>query len=175
MSEFELLQTIAELAVAFAGFTGLVSLLGSAKTATKTDPRLILARLRNLLIISLALVLFAIVPFLPMNLGWSDRWVWGSSGLFALIFYCGAVPMLYANSGERRKMKGYRPLSDVMLGILTVLIGAFIVATLLGVPETHLFFSYAGVLVTLLAQCAVQFYTILISFLEERVEPHPES
>ena len=72
LSESELLLTISELSVAFAGFASLASILG--RRMSKDDPRLDAGRLLNMLTVSLSLTVLALVPFLPMLLEWSSRW-----------------------------------------------------------------------------------------------------
>ena len=66
LSESELLLTISELSVAFAGFASLASILG--RRMSKDDPRLDAGRLLNMLTVSLSLTVLALVPFLPMLL-----------------------------------------------------------------------------------------------------------
>ena len=82
MQNADLLLTIAEVAVAFAGFASLVSILG--RRASRDPPIVQAARLRALIVSGLMVVAFAFVPFLPHRMGLSDPSVWRlSSALFA--------------------------------------------------------------------------------------------
>ena len=81
LSESEVLLTISELSVAFAGFASLASIL--SRRLSKDDPRVDAGRLLNMLTVSLSLTVLALVPFLPMLLEWSSRWTWGASAQWA--------------------------------------------------------------------------------------------
>ncbi len=61
MSESDVLLTIAEVAVAFAGFASLVGVLGQRSSAD--DPRVIGLRMRGMLLSSLMVVAFSISLF----------------------------------------------------------------------------------------------------------------
>ena len=82
MQDSDLLQTIAEIAVALTGFTGVVAFLGDR---AQGEWRAVdLFRLNNLLLSSIAALTFSFVPILVFKLGASEfaAWRW-SSGLFA--------------------------------------------------------------------------------------------
>lgn len=64
MDDSELLLAIAQLSVAFAGFSGLASVLGQRK-ARDLDVR----RLQSVLVTSLLATTFSLLPFLPSRLG----------------------------------------------------------------------------------------------------------
>jgi hypothetical protein len=82
MNDSDLLLAVAEIAVAFAAFSGLVSVLGQAQSSV--DPRAAAARLQSVLLNSLLATCFALLPFLPARLGASQPVTWRlCSGLFA--------------------------------------------------------------------------------------------
>lgn len=85
MPEAEILFTIAEVAVAFAGFASIVGVLG--RRYSSDDPRLDSFRLRTMLGASLAVVGSSLFPFLPNTYGASDPLIWRISALVALVAY----------------------------------------------------------------------------------------
>ena len=85
LQDSDLLQTIAEVAVAILGFTGVVAFLGQrAQGAWRTVD---LFRLNQLLAAGIAALLFAFLPILLFKLGASESATWRiSSGLMAVYF-----------------------------------------------------------------------------------------
>ena len=77
------LQTLAELAVAFAGFSALVTALGSR--AGVGDSRLDSFGLRALVEISLVAAAFSIFPIIPHKLSLTDEAVWRVSSVLYLL------------------------------------------------------------------------------------------
>lgn len=83
MYDSDVLLTIAEVAVAFAGFASLVSILGQQDSL---DPPLVLGlRMRAMLLTSLLVVGFSLVPIVlhEYGLGAHAVWVFASLGLLA--------------------------------------------------------------------------------------------
>jgi hypothetical protein len=72
------LTTLAEVAIALAGFSALVALLGNR--ARRADRRADAMRLQFMLETSLLVVAFALFPFIPLTLGVSSDLVWRISG-----------------------------------------------------------------------------------------------
>jgi hypothetical protein len=66
----DLLLTTAEIAIAFAGFASIVSVLGRGRSSD--DSRLDALRLRAMLESALTVVVFALAPFIPNAFGLSD-------------------------------------------------------------------------------------------------------
>ena len=94
MEDGELLLTIAEIAVAFAGFSGLVTILG--QRTSRLQPQLVEHTLRGMILTSLLAVSFSLFPFLPQRLGASPDVAWRiSAGAFAaalaIYFYSTAI------------------------------------------------------------------------------------
>ena len=85
MVEADFLFTIAEVAAAFAGFSTLVVVV--ARRSRDTTGRLATTRLTNMLRLSLLVILFSLVPYLPTYSGLSKIGAWRvSSGLFATLW-----------------------------------------------------------------------------------------
>lgn len=82
LQDSELLLTLAEVAVAFAGFASLVSILG--RRSARDDSRINSIRMRAMVLYSLMVVAFSLVPFFLQRYGLSDPAIWrASSALFA--------------------------------------------------------------------------------------------
>jgi hypothetical protein len=77
----DLLQTIAEVAVAFVGFASLVSILG--RRASSAPPELQAGRLRGMVQSGLVVIAFCFVPFIFHRFGVPEPLVWrlSSAGL----------------------------------------------------------------------------------------------
>ena len=83
MINADLLLTIAEIAVAFAGFASLVSVLSSARNERHALAQSIL--FRTMVLMSLAVVAFSLVPFMTHGFGFPSSVSWRlASGLFLL-------------------------------------------------------------------------------------------
>ncbi len=79
MNDADVLLTISEVSVAFAGFASLVSVLGQRHSREHFD--LNIARLRGMLEISLMVLLLSLAPFLPAKFGASEATSWRLSSL----------------------------------------------------------------------------------------------
>jgi hypothetical protein len=126
--EADFLFTIAEVAAAFAGFSTLVVVV--AQRSRKGRAELAAIRLTNMLRLSLLVILFSLVPYLPAYLGGSVIGAWRiSSGLFALLW------LAYFLAGLRQSLphgfRGYTLLNKInffgveALAILALFGGAF--------------------------------------------------
>ena len=83
MQDTDLLLAIAEVAVTFAGFASLVSILG--RRSSRDSPVVQAARLRGLIISSLIVVAFAFFPFVPYHFGSSPLAIWRISSAFLVV------------------------------------------------------------------------------------------
>ncbi len=85
LSESDVLLTVAEVAIAFAGFASLVGILGQRYSSD--DPRVSGTRMRGMIVFSLIAVAFSLLPFVVRKYGFEEATVWKlSSGLFFLAF-----------------------------------------------------------------------------------------
>ncbi len=83
MSDSDVLLTIAEVAVAFAGFSSLVGILG--QRSSLDDPRVLGVRMRAMLLSSLIVVAFAILPVVMARYGATAEVLWRSLSLVLLV------------------------------------------------------------------------------------------
>ena len=83
MPEAEILLTVAEVAVAFAGFASLVSILG--RGTADVEPRVLSLRMRAMLISSLLVVGYALVPVIFDAYGSPPHMAWTGSSLLLLV------------------------------------------------------------------------------------------
>ena len=84
MEHGELLFTVAEVAVAFAGFASIVGILG--RRPTDSPDQLVALRLRIMLLHGLVVVAFSLVPHLLHSYGIQGEAVWrASSGLWLIV------------------------------------------------------------------------------------------
>jgi hypothetical protein len=133
----DFLYTVAEVAVAFAGFAGLVTVL--TQRLAESQREFDIVRFRDMLLLSLIAGAFALFPTLPANFGASEEATWrASSALFLVAWTAFAFQGLFA--GFRLSRSGTRPFSrplfwsnlavhiPAMIALLLVVIDADFVA-----------------------------------------------
>jgi hypothetical protein len=134
----DFLFTVAEVAVAFAGFAGLVTVL--TQRLAKTEREFDVVRFRDMLFLSLIAAAFSLLPTLPSAFGASDEATWRLSAVLFLIAWAGfGLQGLIA--GLRLSRSGTRPFSrplfwsnlaihvPAMIALLLVAIDAPLVAS----------------------------------------------
>jgi hypothetical protein len=134
----DFLFTVAEVAVAFAGFAGLVTVL--TQRLAKTEREFDIVRFRDMLLLSLIAAAFSLLPTLPSAFGASDEATWRLSAVLFLIAWAGfGLQGLIA--GLRLSRSGTRPFSrplfwsnlvihvPAMIALLLVAIDAPLVAS----------------------------------------------
>lgn len=164
MPETEILLTVAEVAVAFAGFASLVSILGRGTSAD--DPRVLSIRMRAMLLTSLLVVGFSLVPVLLGSYGASPRVAWVASSvsllLATLAYYRwlqkGIVTLGRAGLTPSRLQR--RVIIPTLLATLGVVSLLLVVNAQLAIPAIYL-----TALVLLLFQSGFAFSLIVFSFL----------
>jgi hypothetical protein len=167
LSESEVLLTISELSVAFAGFASLASIL--SRRLSKDDPRVDAGRLMNMLTVSLSLTVLALVPFLPMLLEWPSRWTWGASGAVGVATMALFSPSVVRRTLEMRKYPGFSPMSNAVNYALSAAAFGGFLSSVLGIPPANPFAAYFGSIVALLVLCAILFYRVISSLLHPSV------
>jgi hypothetical protein len=163
MPESELLLTYAEVAVAFAGFASLVSILGQRASA---DHSLVLsARMRTMLVTSLLVTAFALFPLIVFRYGARPTAVWLLSTVVLLIATVAyLVWILRAFRSLRRHVPPNRLQRRVILPVLYLtfltLVIVLVANTMVRSPAL-----YITALSLLLFQGGFAFALIVFSFL----------
>ena len=163
LSESELLLTVSELTVAFAGFASLASILG--QRFSRDDPRVDAGRLLNMLTVSLSLTLLALFPFLPMLLDWSSRWVWGASGAVGAITVAAISPRVAGRAVDMKQYSGFSPLANTLNFALFIGASIGFLCSALGLPPVNPFMAYFASIIALLLSCAILFFRVIASLL----------
>ncbi len=167
LQDGDLLLTIAEVAVAFAGFASLVSILG--RRSSRDSPVVQAARLRVLIISSLLVVAFAFFPVVPHRLGASDPAVWRiSSGVFATAGLA-MVAVTFGNL-ERIRAAGRPPPGfawrGAVIGSVLFTAWALLVSNAVGAFPASAAAIYILSLLLFLFLAGFMFANLLLSFLE---------
>jgi hypothetical protein len=102
------LFTVAELAVAFAGFAGLVTVL--TRRLTGAEREFDIVRLRDLLLLSLLAAAFALFPELPVLFGAGEDATWRLSSFFLAAAW-GTFGIQGLLAGVRLSRSGTHPFS----------------------------------------------------------------
>jgi hypothetical protein len=130
--EVDILLTTAEVAVAFAGFASLVTILG--RRSSQVDPRFIALRFRGMLTNSLLVVAFSMIPLVLFNYGLGGTIVWRLSS--ALLALAGGINFVSLFLHGRSLLTGVVPISPVRV---VVTFGQF------GLAEVVLVLNASGV------------------------------
>ena len=101
LQDSDLLLTIAEVAVAFAGFASLVSILG--QRSAQDNFHVSSVRMRAMVLYSLLVVTFSLFPFVFNRYGLRDEAVWRvSSALFAIAVLAVEVWLIRPSDSRER-------------------------------------------------------------------------
>lgn len=164
MPLIDTLHVVAELAVAFAGFASLVSIIGSRRG--RDAPQVDAARIRSMLEVSLLVAAFAFVPILMHEAGLSIPASWrASSGIFAIS--AGLIIALQARRTYSATRYGYRltrwwGATALMLWLVTL---GVLLATTAGVVQ-NASFGYGPGLFAFLVYAGLLFIRLISSLLE---------
>ena len=164
MPESDTLLTVAEVAVAFAGFASLVSILGRGTSAD--DPRVLSLRMRAMLLTSLLVVAFSLIPVIMDSYGVQARLTWTVTSLVLLVasltYYRwllrGVVTLGRAGLTPSRLQR--RIIIPTLLITLAVVSLLLLANVLLAMPAVYL-----TALALLLFQSGFAFSLIVFSFL----------
>ncbi len=165
MPEVDILLTTAELAVAFAGFASLVTILG--RKYSRVDPRIVAMRFRGMLTNSLLVVPFSIIPLVLFRYGLSETVVWRLSSV--LLALAGGINFLALLRHGRPLLTGAVPISSVRLAVTSGLFGLAEVVLVLnasGVIEPIAGAAYLTGLLSFLSIAGFAAAWLFVSFLE---------
>lgn len=82
VDEVDILLTTAEIAVAFAGFASLISVIARGSVL---NPRLTTLQLRSALEVDLFVVAFSLIPIIPLSFGLASSSAWRLSSLLFVV------------------------------------------------------------------------------------------
>jgi hypothetical protein len=164
VSNSEVLLTIAEVAVAFAGFASLVGMLGQQSAVD--DPRVLGVRMRAMLLSSLFVVMFSLFPLVLNAYGLHEGSVWIASSLILVL-----TAILYlrwlVRSLRSLGVVGIRPSRFQIRVVVPILF--FSVAIVCILLLVNVFVASPGIYLTglslLLIQSGFAFCLIVFSFL----------
>ncbi len=163
MQDSDLLLTIAEVAVAFAGFASLVSILG--QRSSQDDLRVSSVRMRAMVLYSLLVVAFSLSPFVFNRYGLQDETVWRvSSALFAIAVVAVEVWLIRQVIRLHALSKRSRPVLVIVIPTLSVA-SVTLLANATIVPSSLTAAVYLTGLGLLLFLAGLVFWLILFSFL----------
>jgi len=171
--EAEILLTVAEVAVAFAGFASLVSILG--RGTADADPRVLSLRMRAMLISSLLVVGFSLVPVLLYGYGMRPHEAWVGSSLLLLVTNLGyywwlqQAILTLGRAGLTPTRFQRRIIIPTLL--LTLLAVSFLLAANLKLAMPAMFLT---ALALLLFQSGFAFCLIVFSFLPSIQSEHDD-
>jgi uncharacterized membrane protein YozB (DUF420 family) len=116
----DLLLTTAQIGMALAGFAGLVTLLG--RPSLRADARLNEIRFRSMVELSLTLAAFALLPFVPVELGFAEAPSWrAASSVYAIAALLFLVHSVRRNRSTMGRVLIAGAVTAVLLGICSVL------------------------------------------------------
>lgn len=164
MSEAEILLTVAEVAVAFAGFASLVGILGRGTSAA--DPRVLGLRMRAMLLSSLLVVGFSLVPVILSGYGARPHLAWVASSILLLVTTLGYFGWLQQEILALGRA-GLTPTRFQRRVIIPTLLLTLIIVSLLLVANVVIAMPavYLTALALLLFQSGFAFTLIVFSFL----------
>jgi hypothetical protein len=136
MQHAELLSTLAEVSIVFAGFTGVVGILGFRRDSPALHGQLY--QIAAMIGFSLIAALFSIVPLLLSAMGLSDAaaWRFSSLGLLAALFGWTMVGRARLSDLRDSGYQGSQMLPKFM-GLLTALLFLLLFANVAGLLGRH--------------------------------------
>ena len=163
MQHSETLLTLAELGIAFAGFTGLVAVFGGARL--EADARVHHVRFRGMIETALILVIFSIAPIVLSAFDLGDQTVWRvASGLLSGV-WCSQIAIALRRTAALQAPFN-RALSVVLL-VVYLGTNAMLLSNLAGLFGHIAGAAYLLGLSSLLAVAALLFLRVLIAFVPE--------
>lgn len=153
------LLTIAEIAVAFAGFASIASAI--TKTYSGLDPKVNSLRLQNMVDIALTVVVASFMPVLTREIFESEQLMWMTASAVSLIFGAFTFIRVSKRAKPMVNLEGYDKGGSLRIRIIGAfsLIGLFVGST--GLLPEHAYAIYLGsVLLTLLVSGMLFFRVI---------------
>jgi hypothetical protein len=157
----DILLTIAEISVAFAGFASLSTIVGRRLSGEGLE--VASGRLAILLITSLATVMLSFAPLVLMTFSLANEVIWQFSAIFAIPLIVGAAPLTIKRLRSMRKLPDFNKLAGLVVALLVVL---FFFAMLVGASGVVSSFRiYLVGLLSLLCIGGVMFALVVLTVL----------
>lgn len=159
MEGSDILQTVAEIAIALTGFTGIVVALGERSGGGFAGFAMV--RFRILLAASLAALAFALLPFLLYHLGVSARATWSICSASVAAFM---VPIVAHDVRSFRTFADEIPSFERRAGPIIALLGLVLwIAQVANAVALHAFGPYLAAPFWFLGFSALSFVRMLLS------------
>jgi hypothetical protein len=163
MLDIDILLSIAEIAVAFAGFAAIAGVIGNRQTASEHHD---FERLRGVVVASIVVVVAALVPIVLWRFGLADESVWRlASGIALIINLLGLVQVV--RGGTRSGLISTDRFYTRIAYMIEAPIQLTVIANVLSLSPEHLAALYLAFLVLLLCQAAVVFIGLLASLFDQ--------
>ena len=161
MAYEDALSTLAEVAIAIAGFSGIVSVFGRRSSGHWSPAER--SRLFGLLIMSFTALLFCVVPFVLLSIPVSESTCWRSLSLLLAVSHVVFVPIVIRNAlGALPTPRSEREVSLVLSGIFIT--GDFLVIAVLLANAFALgvVWPYLAAIIWILTQAASLFARLVM-------------
>jgi hypothetical protein len=163
MTDSEILLSIAEIAVAFAGFAAIAGVIGSRKGESQRHD---FERLRGVVVASVVVVVSALIPIVLSRYNLADQMVWRLASGIALIINLLGLAQVIRGGRQSGLISSDRFYTRIAYAI-EIPIELTVVANVLGLIPAHLAALYLTFLVLLLCQAAVVFVGLLASLFDQ--------
>ncbi|KPK57583.1 MAG: hypothetical protein AMS21_11305 [Gemmatimonas sp. SG8_38_2] len=157
MEGADLLPTLAEIAVAFAGFASLVSILGGRSSGDQLVANLV--RLRGMLQSAIVVLAFSFAPFLPAKFGASAEVSWRTAGAVYALAMLAPIPFQY----PRILSSPVNSRVAVSIGLMQIVAGLALAASVATLSSNVVVGAYHFALFVGLATSSVLFMRVVTS------------
>jgi len=157
MEGAELLPTLAEIAIAFAGFASLVSILGGRSSGERLVANLL--RLRGMLQSAMMVLAFSLAPFLPAKFGVSDDMSWRIAGALFALATLTPLPFVY----PRLLASPLNSRVTVSIGVMQLVAGLALATAVATLSLAAVVGAYHFSLFTALATSSILFMRVVTS------------
>ncbi len=155
------LSTLAEVAIAIAGFSGIVSVFGRRSSGHWSPAER--SRLFGLLIMSFTALLFCVVPFVLLSIPVSESTCWRSLSLLLAVSRVGSIRVVLGNAlGALRTPRSEREVSLVASGIFITGDFLVVVGLLANVFVLGVVWPYLAAIIWILTQAACLFARLVM-------------
>jgi len=167
LSEAELLPTLAEISVVFAGFASLISVIAGGSSREKIAANL--WRLRGMLETSVLTLMFSLAPFLPAKFGYSSETSWRMA---AVVFSVAIIARVAYKICIRNQPSLINPIAAWSIGLLQLLGALLLLSSTFWLPFEMVVGAYHLLLLLVLLVSAYLFVRVAVSVLAP-TEPEP--